>query len=427
MLDLLPPEIFARVLEIATETWGVGFLPTICLVSSTCRGVAVSTPSLWGIIVADKNSSVQLLQQQLVKAKAADLKVTFSRKGLRMSDKGTRRFITNVVALAHNWVRAEMPTNIISSTRWADLRRVEALSLRFHGFEDQADEFFAESEYTQSNLHSFAASSLPEEWTTRFLGPRITYLEIARLDRVPTSTIQRYLSLVPNVHTLNLPHISLLPLSASTEMVSLPHLQNLDLLHVGELASLLLNVRAPALRTLSIRECTAAGEMGPVFSQWSQPGFLPASLQSVELSNCLSEQALPFLIGWLSRLPALLRLTISDEALDAYSFADPDESQLVNSIAGALAAPDGAGPIVGGWLCPSLIHLCLDLPLRLADILPIARARSGAASTPSRLRSMQAPLCASGTPEEIAEFRSYFAEPEDARCLCIACSFNLSI
>ncbi|KAJ7034700.1 hypothetical protein C8F04DRAFT_559453 [Mycena alexandri] len=425
MLDLLPPEIFGRVLEIATEAWGVGFLSTICLVSSACYGVVVSTPSLWGIIVVDKNRSISLMNQQLAKAKETDLRITFTRKGWHSGHKNTRHFTANLAALAHNWVRVDMPTNVISLTRWTDMRRMEALSLRFHGGgESSAENFFAESEsssetYTRSSLHSFAASGLPEEWMTRFLGPSITYLEIARLDRgVPASTIQQYLSLVPNVHTLSLPVIYFLPLSASPVVVLLSHLHNLELTRVHDLTPLLLHVRAPALRTLSIRDCT--GQMGPVFSQWSQAGFLPAGLQSLELSNSLSSDDFPFFIGWLSRLPALLRLTISqdDEVWNVPTW---------NVLTPALAAPDGAGPVVDGWLCPSLIHLCLDIPLRLADILPIARARSGGPGTPPKLRSMQAQLCSSGTAEEIAEFRSYFTEPEDARCLCLGCSFNLTI
>ncbi|KAJ7714094.1 hypothetical protein B0H16DRAFT_532027 [Mycena metata] len=415
MLDLLPPEIFGRVLEIATEAWGVGFLPPICLVCSRCYGVVVSTPTLWGMIVMDRNISIPLLNQQLAKAKETDLRITFTRKGWRSGQKNTRQFVANLAALAHNWVRVDMPTNVISLARWADMRRMEVLTLHFHGGEDtSAEKFFSDSEsssetYSRPSLHSFTAFSLPKEWMTRLLGPSITYLEIARLDAIPASQMQHYLSLVPNVHTLSLPVISFLHLSASPVVVLLSHLHNLELTRVRDLTSLLLNVRAPALRTLSICECT--GQMGPVFSQWSQAGFLPAGLQSLELSNCLSPDDFPFLIGWLSRLPALLRLTISYE------------DEMRNDLSPALAAPDGAGPVVDGWLCPSLIHLCLDFPLHVADILPIARARSGGPGTPAKLRSMQAQLCSSGTAEEIAELRSYFAEPEDARCLCIGCSF----
>ncbi|KAJ7753584.1 hypothetical protein DFH07DRAFT_960056 [Mycena maculata] len=113
-----------------------------------------------------------------------------------------------------------------------------------------------------------------------------------------------------------------------------------------------LNMRAPALCMLSICNCTA--QMSSVLSQWSQAGFLPSHLQSLELSHCLSEADIPFLIGWLARLPALLRLTIvhNDEISNPSSLTASVENDLFR----ALASPDGAGPVVGGWLCLSLIH-----------------------------------------------------------------------
>ncbi|KAJ7842199.1 hypothetical protein B0H14DRAFT_1031183 [Mycena olivaceomarginata] len=448
MLELLPPEIFSRVLEIAIDTWGIGFLPPICLVSSTCYDVVVSTPSLWGIIVVGRQSSLSLLTQQLVKVKAADIRLSFCRKGWqnRITEKHTRRFMASLAALSHNWVRVDMPTNLLGLTRWSDMWRVEVLSLRYHGGSklnvtdtSLADKFF-DSEtaaYTHPNLHSFTASGLPEEWTTRFLSSRISYFSISRLVRIPASTVQRYLSLVPHVHTLDLESISFLPLSAAAHRtVHLAMLTNLELVGVQDLTPLLLNLRAPALRTLRIRNCT--GQMGSVLSQWSQAGYLPAHLQSLELSHCFStassspdseSEYIPLLIGWLARLPALLRLTLSHHA----EIADPTspDSSLDTDLFRALASPHGAGPVVGGWLCPSLIHLCLDTALRsVAEVLPIAQARARAPGgegerRPATLQSLQAQLCSSGSDAELAELRSFFAEAEDVRCVCLGCSFAL--
>ncbi|KAJ7119497.1 hypothetical protein C8R44DRAFT_853637 [Mycena epipterygia] len=432
MLDTLPPEIFARILEIAIESWGIGFLPPICRVSSTCHNVVVSTPSLWGIMVVGNltPASVVRLNLQLAKAKSADITITVLRK-MRRGNKRMRRFMDDVSSLTRNWVRADMPTDLLSWTQWADMGRVEVLSLRLqHDSRDlpSADKFFESGAASPPRLHSFTASSLPEEWVTRFLNPRIAYFEIGRLLDIRASTIQRYLSLIPNVHTLDLLKISFLPLSASDSTIDLSNLNNLEVTEIRNLTPLLLNIRAPALRVFSVRNCT--GQMGSVLSQWSQADFLPSSLQTLELSNCLSETDLPFLIGWLARLPVLLRLTITHtkEIGDPSSPTSSVESDLLK----ALASPDGAGPVVGGWLCPSLIHLCLDtnLPRGFADILPIARARGGAtAKSPglhSKLRSMQAQLCSSGTADELAEFQGFFTDASDARCLCLGCGFNLS-
>ncbi|KAJ7475183.1 hypothetical protein B0H11DRAFT_1327944 [Mycena galericulata] len=427
MLDTLPPEIFARVLEIAIETWGIGFLPPICLVSSTCYDVVVSTPSLWGIIVVGKQSSIPLLTQQLAKAKATDLRISFLRKGPqnRPSDKHTRRFMDSLTFLTHNWVRVEMPTSLLLLTRWVDMWRVEVLSVRYHATSGidptDADKFFeSDGVYKQPNLHSFTAEALPEEWVTRFLNPRITFFEISRLVGIPTSTIQRYLSLIPGVHTLHLRSLGFLPFSASNVTVRLSNLTNLELHDIRDITSLLLNTRAPGLRTLSMRNCT--GQMGSVFSQWSQPGFLPSNLQSLELSHSLSEKDIPFLIGWLARLPALLRLTISHDD----EIADPTspESSVETDLFKALASPDGAGPVIGGWLCPSLIHLYLDTTLRsVAEILPIARARTAGPGR-AKLQTFQAQVCSSGSDEELAIFHSLFEDPSDTRCVCLGCSFN---
>ncbi|KAF7361290.1 hypothetical protein MSAN_01161500 [Mycena sanguinolenta] len=436
MLDQIPPEILGYILQIGIETWGIGLLSTICLVSSACRDVVVSTPSLWGIFVVDKHRSWSLLNRQLVQVKAADLRITIPHKSSHTYDKHARKFFASLVPLAPNWVRVEMPTNVFSAARWADMRRVEVLRLRFHGGTTgrSASQFFESSEGvppSQSNLHSFTGSALPEEWVTPFLSPRITYLELGRLGgqyggrykQIPASLVHGYLALAPNVHTLCLPDLSFLPFSESKTLVSLRSLHNLELARVRDLTPLLLGIRAPALRALTIRD--SIGQLNSVFSQWSQPSFLPANLQLLELANSLSTSDIPFFIGFLARLPALIRLIVSDT-----DEINPEHATVETDLFKALASPDGAGPIVGGWLCPSLLHLCIDVPLRVVDVLPIARARGNTtariAGSPARLRSLQGPLCSSGSEEEMSELRSYFADPEDVRCLCLSCSFNLS-
>ncbi|KAJ7641338.1 hypothetical protein FB45DRAFT_355405 [Roridomyces roridus] len=200
MLESLPPELFARVLEIAVETWGIGFLPPICMVSARCYQVIISTPSLWGILVIGKDSSGRILSTQLEKAKESDLRLTFTRAWNRRKPV-LKVIIPNLAALVHTWVQVDMPTNALTgSTRWVDMGRVEALALHYHGMDQQAiDKFFESSQgFVPRNLHSFTATALPEEWVTKILNPRITYFEISHVG-LSASTAQRYLSLVPNV------------------------------------------------------------------------------------------------------------------------------------------------------------------------------------------------------------------------------------
>ncbi|KAF8170738.1 hypothetical protein K438DRAFT_209880 [Mycena galopus ATCC 62051] len=438
MLEQFPPEILGHVCLLGTEAWGIGFLPTICLVSSACRDVVVSTPTLWGVLTVNKRSSFAVLNRQLAKAKATDLRIAISSKGWRAKDKHGRQFLASLMSLAPNWVRAELPTHLLASAKWADMGRVEVLHLRFHGATlSTAEEFFGSegAAFRKSNLRSFIGIALPEEWVRPLLSPCITSLELGRLGgryggrygEIPASLIHEYLALTPNVHTLCLQHLVFLPFSASKNPVSLRNLDNLELARVRELTPLLLNMRAPALRALIVRDST--GQMGSVFSQWSQPNFLPAHLQFLELANCLSPRDIPLLVGFLARLPALLRLIIFDtgDIGGDLSSASSAETDLFK----ALASPDGAGPVIGGWLCPSLIHLCIDAPLRVADILPIVCARGGTtprtAGSPAKLRSLQGPLCSGAAADEMAELRSYFADPEEVRCLCLSCSFDFSV
>ncbi|KAJ6510443.1 hypothetical protein C8R45DRAFT_1207368 [Mycena sanguinolenta] len=351
MLDQIPPEVLSYVLQIGIETWGIGFLSTICLVSSACRDVVAYTPSLWGIFVVDKHSSWPLLSRQLVQAKAADLRISISHKSLYTHDKHMRKFLASLNPLAPNWVRVEMPTNVFSTARWADMQRVEVLQLRFHGGRTgrSADQFFEGAAHRQSNLHSFTGIGLPEEWVTPFLSPRITYLELGQLGgrytQIPASLVQGYLALTPNVHTLCLSDSSFLPFSGSKDPVSLANLHNLELARVRDLTPLLLGLRAQALRALTIRD--SAGQLSSVFSQWSQPTFLPANLQFLELANCLYPADIPFLVGFLARLTALIRLIISDT-----DEIGGEHSTVETDLFKALASPDGAGSTVGGWLCP---------------------------------------------------------------------------
>ncbi|KAJ7280324.1 hypothetical protein C8J57DRAFT_1501760 [Mycena rebaudengoi] len=430
MIDQLPPEIFSRILEIAVDAWGIGFLPPVCLVSSVFHDIVLSSPRLWGIFNIRKQSSTSLLNFQLAKAKAADLSITVSRDGGERfcGHKGLRPFWRTLSSLAPNWVRGEVSTRTLTAndTTWTDFSRLQTLALRCHYHQAivlPPREFFT-SGPRSLKLHSFTAIGLPEEWVMGPLHRGITFFQLSRLVNTQASILLRYLSLVPNLHTLNLHSISLPLLSTSTSnsTVALPSLSNLELVNFTHFAALLLDIRAVALKVLTIRNST--GQMSSVFAQWSQIDFLPSNLQSLELHHCLSPNDMPFLIRWLRRLPALLRLTITHDY--EIGDADPQTSSLDTDLYKALSSPSGAD---SGWLCPSLIHLHLDVDLSWADILPIARARGGAVvrstDSPSGLRSMHAVFCTSATAEEIAEFRSFFLNADDVQCLCVSCVMGL--
>ncbi|KAJ7074542.1 hypothetical protein C8F01DRAFT_1100858 [Mycena amicta] len=417
MIDDLPPEIFARVLEIAIETWGIGFLPPIRLVSSTCNDIVSSTPSLWGIIAIQRPFSWSVLEQQLLKAKQSDIRLTYPKKTLSR-DKRFYRFLDNLVALSHNWVQAELPIDLLAKTRASNLQRLQMLHLR-GGPALPADAFF---DAGLPALHSFTASYIPsEEWITGFLTANITYFNLASYRLDSTTPIRGYLARVPNLYTLRFGGIVLPPIFTAHPAISLSHLHNLEIDNVRNVCPLILEIRAVALRALSIRNCTGA-HMSLVFSDWIQPKHLPVHLQTLELTQVLVPSDIPYLVSFLSRLPSLVRLFITYYESDEF---DDVEKGLLS----ALASPDNDG----AWLCPALLHLCLDVPLQIVDALPIARARGSGAKasqpvSPVRLRSVQVPLCSGGLEEEVAEFRSYFENPmDDVRCMCLSCSFKSSV
>ncbi|CAK5263332.1 unnamed protein product [Mycena citricolor] len=372
MLEKLPPEILSRVLEIAIETWGIGFLPPICLVSSTCYHVVNSSPSLWGILNIGKRSSMSVLSTQLVKAKESELRIYVASRGWqnRGADKHMKRFAARLAELSRNWVEISCPSSLLAVTKWSNMARLRTLTLSYNRGEG-AREFFGADTPRNSILSSFTAVNLPQDWVQGFLGPSISYFAWGRFQAESPMLVQRYLALIPNVHTLGISDGSLQEVHDDMPVNSLDNLHHLEIAHVKHFSPILLYTRAPSLRVLAIRQ--SVGQMSLVFSHWSQPRFLPSHLQNLELFNCFERRDTPFLIQWLARLPKLLRLAISNE--DADFSANPAARTSHNDLVTAMVDPNGAGD---GWLCPSLIHLCLDYSLRVADLLPMGLGKGGA-------------------------------------------------
>ncbi|KAF7290572.1 hypothetical protein MIND_01297300 [Mycena indigotica] len=420
MLDQLPPEIFARVLEIAIETWGIGFLPPIRLVNSTCNNIVSSTPSLWGIIALQKHLW-KVLEQQVAKAKQSDIRLSCPKKASFSRDKRFLRIFDSLVALSHNWVLAELPTDLLTKTTASSVRRLQVLHLRGSGQPSLASRFF---DGKLPLLHTLTLSNLTvDDWIAGLLSPTITHLTFDHYRLDTMVPMHRYLSCLPNLYTIEFEDSGFPGVLAAGSSVSLPHLHNLQINNVYNAAPLLLTICSPNIRVLSMKDCSAA-QMSLVFSDWSQPKHLPSQLQTLELSNVLTHSDLPYLISFLSRIPSLLRLLITYYEPESIY----DGERALSNVLRALAHPNTNGD----WLCSALIHLCLDVPLQLIDAIPIARARGNgekALPTPvARLRSVQVPLCAGGTPEEASEFRSFFLNPvEDVRCMCLSCSFNVAV
>jgi len=82
------------------------------------------------------------------------------------------------------------------------------------------------------------------------------------------------------------------------------------------------------------------------------------------------------------------------------------------------------------WLCPSLMQLRIAADLQVTDLVPLARARGGryaesisAGLTPNRLRYLEAPLCPSGSSQEIEWLKELV---DEVRCGCLSCQFDIS-
>jgi hypothetical protein len=451
VLDSLPPEIFARIFEAGILTWGIGFLAPVCLVCKAWNDIVATTPHLWGIITITKDSDSLTLQAQLSKAKASPLTVNIISNFSAISAKKSLQAVLNrVVSLSHNWVRADVSTDLLLKCRWSEMHSsLQELRLSTFGAMIGEDDFFDTDDAafgSLSKLHCFTAHSIPSRWITHFLSPSITYLDLFfhRTESETLTDASGYFSQIPEVRVLKLtrfPHGDL----ASTlhPPVHLAKLTTLELNLVAHPSRILCQMSAPSLQILSIHhpggiydphnnhwKTDHEPEFAPLaafFSQWSQGDFLPLRLHTLELVECLRIDDVPYLIRWLARLPSLVRLILLDDAVGmAVELRSSSEE---TNILKALASPQEAGTPVKGWLCPSLMQLHLATNLSLTDLIDVARARGGittppySTSPPSRLRSITAPLCPSGSQDEIEELKSL---ADNVRCGCLGCEFNLT-
>jgi len=464
----IPDEILSTVFEIGILTWDIRFLPPLCLVCKRWNVVVVDSPRLWGIITINRGRSLASLEGQITKAKASPLTV-FAAENSSNSLNNRSRVLKLLVDLCGNWVSADVSTDLLYRCRWSDMRgTLEKLTLssarRGALGSYTPDDFFSDIDRTlhrdPPRLRSFTAKRIPKEWIQPFLSPSITHFGLILTDPSkpfnhwgpygiysvwqPDSTANSklvitfsemldFLRRVPQVVHLTLQHTRHFETVEKSKVVSLNNLAVLDLEGVLHPAPFLCEISAPSLKALSIRSTPMTdiirarsprpelALLSPFFSQWSHGIFLPAQLHTLELVDCLQVSDVAYLIRWLARLPSLVRLTLRDDAIGLAADLPPSEEE--SNIFRALASPEGAGPVVKGWLCPALAQLRITTDLQVTDLIPIGRARGRVPSSHSQnslrwLCLMEAFLCTSGSSEDIQVLERLVDVLE---CGCLGC------
>nr|GAT48583.1 predicted protein [Mycena chlorophos] len=266
MLDTLPPEIFGRVLEIAVEIWGIGFLPPVRLVSRTCNDVVDSTPSLWGIITLARPFSLTVLEKQLERAKQSDIRLSYPRKGFPREKRFVRLF-NQLLTLTDNWIRAELSTELLAKTQASRLRRLTALDVR--GSLELLPESFFDNRLPA--LHSLALSHVREMdgWRTGFFSPHITDFTLGFCAPRSTTLIRQALSLLPNLYSLHFENLAFYHVFDAQSPIKLAALHHLEVINCRHATGLLLELCAPNLRVLSIRGASTNIEMALILADWS--------------------------------------------------------------------------------------------------------------------------------------------------------------
>lgn len=430
MFDNLPPELLAYVFEIGVHNWGLRFLPPLCLTCRAWNEVTVSTPRLWGIVDLHRRSNIPLIQAQITKACSSPLTIRIhfpSGKGPKKS----KKILDSLLSLKHNWVDVELSTTILmpGAVSWNDLLPVlERLRLDCVGYSESgaytaAAAFFAESRQdVVPKLRSFAAVQLPSCWVRGFLGPTITAFEVTKKQSVPLTEILGYLQMLPNVASLTFSKLSITQfLNSNTKHVRLPKLLDLHVEEVLNFPYLLSLMACPNLSTLFIsgRPCNlrwdirnAETRTSPklLFTQWSQPGFIPVSLHTLTLeSDCVDATDLPFLNGFLTRTPSLVRLKFRQVPGHILSYTFPTAG-LPNSILTAV-------PVAS---CPGLMQLFVyECDMSVRELLDLCLSKN---LNHSPLRLVEAPLCPNGTSQEIEELRKIV---EEVRCTCLGCEMTV--
>lgn len=314
----VPPEILAGIFELGALAWGVGCLPSLCLVCRDWNDIVANTPRLWGIIDINHRSPDRFLNSQIDKAKASPLSVfvnlvieTKGHNSLRNKKSGKSQILKRLTDLTQNWVRASITTYVLSTCRWVDLRtNLEELHLSKSSLSCNIDHFFQDSNTAPSlppKLHTITADAIPKSWTLPFLTSNIKSFSLYRTNDFD---VTGYLPRIPHVIHLRLNKIQtpvIFALAGAQQAVLLENLAVLELSHVEHPFFILSHIRATKLEKLSIEHTprsrhlsqTSQVSLSPFFAQWSQPTFLPSSLHTLKLAECLRPGDVEFLLRWL--------------------------------------------------------------------------------------------------------------------------------
>ncbi|KAF5320061.1 hypothetical protein D9611_010312 [Ephemerocybe angulata] len=418
MLDF-PPEILAEAFKIGVMTWGISFMPPVCLVSRGWYDVVTNTPHLWGIIEVTSKSSPRLLLNQISRAKATPLTVYISR-----GVDNIRPFhpvLNRLFELSSNWVSATLPPEVLARCRWNDLRytlqelvindRIQCTN-PFASWAQEGAEFKA--------LRLFSTASM--DMSDLFLSSTIHHVKIiqGRITAVAPAATLTHLRKVPNVRTLKIRELKQTSTIPDQRLViTMNQLTTLELVRVDLPSLLLSSIICPALESLTIGPCPKRylpeDTLSSFLSQWCDPKHIPIRLHTLKLEQCVRPSDVTYLIRFLARLPNLVRLSLIDDDIEA-SEVSTDEDNFLR----ALSSPQGARSAGGGWLCPSLMTLHIEADTAPNDVLDLARQR-GCGSNSGGLRSLRTVsgfLCREGTAEERRETESLVHAVE---CVCLAC------
>ncbi|KAH9475105.1 hypothetical protein JR316_0012216 [Psilocybe cubensis] len=400
----------------------------------------------------------------VAKAKESPLSITVSSNTL-FDNSYMQGLLKDLTALSRNWVALEAGLDFMSFFRWKDLyRNLEELTLlsarKFHGIEAFFDGVDPSSVNRDIKLHSFTATSLPHTWIRGFLGPQIRRLSITDAYEIheegqekqyttiwnhsisiwQTMDFLKHVPYATSVELNDLNHID--PIGYSPPVVRMQNLQRLELKGVQFSTSILSSISAPSLQTLCVDSGTDAWNlftptsvvpMASFFSQWSQPGFIPTHLHTLDLVNCLNVADIPFLIRWLGKLPNLVRLLLLDvdnilqqAAFHEQNLSDSSQNEQFDFLH-ALAHPAFEKDGKGTWLCPSLMVLRIYPGANIGGLRSIAQARGGVVPysydismvpPPARLRQIETQLCFNADRENINELVSL---ADHVYCRCLSC------